>query len=274
MQVKVGYLGPMGSYSFLAAQKLVKDGEYVEYDNFYLLMQSLKNNKTQYIVLPIENSVNGGVIQNIDLMQENDEAFAFKSCNIKIDHRLVTLNGASMDKITAIYSHPQALGQCAKYLNKHFPNARLLQTPSTSGCLHMLDDVTKAGIVGNQCQAEGFVKSIFNIADNKHIFTQFLLVKIQKQISLESQLLSKRSIKRVFFSLTCKHEAGALVKILQQLSEYNINMTRIESRPIKERVGEYRFFIEVETGADKGATLTALNKVSLSSNSFRLIGCY
>lgn len=277
MNTKVGYLGPQGSYSRLAAEKLCRSGNYIDFANFHLLMQALERGAVDCAVLPIENSVNGGVTQNIDLLQEHGNAFAYGECKIKIDHRLVVPAGADLREIRRIYSHGQALGQCAKYINRYFPQAQLVETPSTAGCLELLVDRHCAGIVGSHCRADGFELSKDNIADNKRNYTQFLLVKIVNRPldgaeSVRESLKSNRG--KVFFSVTCRHEPGALVRLLTVLSDHSINMTKIESRPIKERVGEYRFFIEIEVGGDGKKVADAAEEIVRSANSFRLLGCY
>lgn len=263
----IGYLGPDGSYSQLAAQKLCKDALRREYPTFFALMSALLSGEADGVVMPIENSINGGVMQNIDLLQETQGVLAVAETSVKIDHRLVTLKGADRSGITTVYSHVQALGQCSKYLTANFPRARRVPTDSTSGCLKMVKTVRDAGIVGSHCVAEGYELSPSCISDEQENYTQFLLVK---KLSAPTSAHSGK----IYFSVTCRHEPGALVSLLSTLCAYSLNMTKIESRPIKNKPGEYRFFIEME--ADYAATnaQNALEEIKGKSLSFKLLGCY
>ena len=106
---KIGYLGPEGSYSSLAAARLRPNAELKDYQSFPLVFASLVNGETDGIAVPIENSLNGGVLQNMDLLQATDGVYAAAEITIKIDHRLAYLKGADLRGITRIYSHGQAL---------------------------------------------------------------------------------------------------------------------------------------------------------------------
>lgn len=267
MNGKIGYLGPYGSYSRLAAEKLGGGKIAQPYGSFYLLMRALLDGAVDHIVLPIANTLNGGVTQNIDLLQSTEGVIAVAECFIRIDHRLVTLPEADLGEITAVYSHPQALGQCAKFLAENLPQAKQIETPSTAGSIHMVKTVRDAAIVGSHCAAEGLRVSAESISDEKKNYTQFLLVQ-------RGKMPEDKSSEKIYFSVTCRHEPGALVDLLGILREYRLNMTKIESRPIKEKVGEYRFFIEMEADYAAPKVKSALADVTARSNSFKLIGCY
>lgn len=265
--MKIGYLGPQGSYSQIAALAFKGDNICLPYPSFYALFKALRLGQTDSIVLPIENTLNGGVMQNLDLLQDAEAALAVEETRVKIDHRLVTLKGADKSKINRIYSHAQALGQCAKYLEEHFPNAKQIQTPSTSGCLEMIKSESDAGIIGSHCSADGFEISEECISDEQINYTQFLRVE-------KLSAMPERRSAKIYFSVTCKHEPGALMRLLSVFANRSLNMTKIESRPIKERVGEYRFFIELEADYASANVKRALEEIKNYTNSFKLLGCY
>ena len=265
MYKKVGYLGPVGSYSKLAAQTLCPNALHVEYASFYLVVQALKNKIVDAIVLPIENSLNGAVMQNLDFLQYNENIIAVKDCKIKIDHRLIYKQGADLKNITTVFSHQQALAQCAKFLQQNYANAKLVATPSTAGCIEMIKSPNQAGIVGAHLNVPGYELSSFGIADEPNNFTQFLLVVLGR----EQKILNHN---KIYFSFTCPHEPGALLSMLSLLK--NLNMTKIESRPIKERVGEFRFFVEVEANLYDNNAKAALSKLKNEAQSFKILGCY
>lgn len=264
---KIGYLGPEGTYSEIAAKTLCSDKKRVAYPSFFTLFSALENGKVDAIVIPIENTLNGAVTQNLDLMQDTEEVYAVSSCALKIDHRLITVAGADKSKIDRIYSHGQALAQCAKYLAENFPNAKLCETPSTADSISKLNNVQAAGIVGAHCRVEGFQLSDKNISDVENNYTQFILVR---------RGVPQADIKtdKIFFSVTCRHCAGALVGLLSVLSASGINMTKIESRPIKNKTGEFAFFIEIEGDYSQDNIKAALQRIKEASLSYKLLGCY
>ncbi len=265
MSKTVGYLGPEGSYSEIAARRF--GGACVPLPNFYKLVKALLGGEVDCAVLPIGNSLNGGVTQNIDILQQTDGIFACAETSVKIEHCLVTKNGADIKSIKRVYSHGQALAQCARYLSENLPDAELIETPSTSACYGFIVTEEDAGIASSGAKREGFAYGDGCISDEKSNYTQFLLVK-----KGGAEIVTRSD--KIYFSATCKHEAGALYKLLGVLSERGINMTKIESRPIKESVGEFRFFIEIEADCSTEKAQALLREIKKNSLSFKLLGCY
>lgn len=270
--LKVGYLGPCGSYSYLAASQFQTElfkaeAELLPYDTFNLVMQALVSGECDYIILPVENSLNGSVNQNIDLLQSTEGVIAFKECTVRIAHRLATLEGADVSKIKRVYSHEQSLAQCAKFLSTNFPRAERIAMPSTTASLKMLKKKSDACIVGSHIKMSGVKIHDFEIADEEYNVTHFLLVK-------KGDVAPQIHSQKVFFSATCRHKSGALISLLAPLSEAGFNMSKIISRPIKEKAGEYRFFIEVEGDFAEQNMQAALNNVKNAANSFKILGVY
>ena len=193
-------------------------------------------------------------------------ALAVEELVLAIDHRLATLEGVSCDAIERIYSHEQAIGQCAEYLHTHFPNAKLLYTRSTAESLEKLD-AHSAGIVGAHVKMQGVVLSKENIADKKRNFTRFL------RLVRREEARPKRS-EKVFFCATCKHRPGSLYELLGVFARSGINLTRIESRPIRDVFGEYRFFIEIDGDIARKEVVSALKEAEAFCRQFHIIGAY
>lgn len=263
----IGYLGPNGSYSHLAAKKFRPGRLMHSYPSFKLTVDALLKGECDMAVLPIENSINGGVMPNIDLLQETDGIYAFEECVVPIEHRLITLNGADLRAVTRIYSHKQALEQCGHYLSTYFPYAQQIATPSTAACLDLIRFPTDAGIVGAHTNDPRFTLSKENIADEKNNFTRFLLVK-------RGVLDDETKSEKVYFSVTCNDKSGALIELLKPISEGGLNMTKIESRPIKYRMGEYRFFIEIAADYSSDKVKDTLERVCAASNGMKILGAY
>ena len=264
---KCAYLGPCGSYSHLAATKMRPADELSAYGNFRAVIKAVETGECDCAVIPIENTLNGGVLQNIDLLQTAEGLVAVEEMTLPLDHRIATLKGAKNGGVARIYSHEQPLAQCSEYLAKNYPQAQLIATSSTAASLDMVKTLSDAAIVGAHVKREGIVLSEENISDGKSNFTHFLLVR---RGSVDVKVQSSK----IYFSVTCLHASGALLDILEPMRAGGLNMTKIQSRPIKDRAGEYRFFIEVEGNYADGNVRKVLDGVKNSAKSFKLLGAY
>ena len=281
--MKIAFLGPEGSYSHLAAKKFLKTeggkkrhvndwDECIPFRNFPEVFAAVEAERVDAAVVPIENSLQGGVLQNLDLLQEAKNLYAVKEEIIRIDHRLVHKEGVAISQIGRVYSHRQALDQCAEFLSKQMPFAALRDAESTTFGLAraMEDDSGKsAAIVGAHTEnlRKGFVMSEQSITDQKNNFTHFLLIKKGEQC------LPQHS-ERVFFSAVCPHRPGSLLQLLEIIAKYGINMTKIESRPVKNRVGDYRFFIEADCDIAEKEVQDLLAAIRVHTLECKLLGAY
>lgn len=259
----VAYLGPEDSYSHLAAKKMIPQGVLKAYGSFPLIFNALACGAADCAVVPVENSLNGEVTQNIDLWQASENIHAVGECLIRVEHRLATLKGT--DGIKRIYSHSQALEQCAQYLFKNFPNAKLIAVPSTSASVEMIKTEEDAGIVGAHISRKGIVVSKQNIADCGENYTRF--VKLVK-----SDIDEHMHTRKIYFSVTCPNVSGGLLRLLQCISEEGLNMSKLQSRPVKGKLDEFRFFIETE--GDYASVKNGLARIGRAALSFKLLGAY
>ena len=143
---------------------------------FRAAVQAVISGRADACVLPIENTLNGGVLQNMDMLQAEDGLTAVAEYTLPIDHRLITLAGADKSRIERIYSHRQALDQCAGFLQEHYPDAELVPERSTAASVDCIKTPREAAIAGVQCAREGLDVSPECISDEKNNFTHFLLV--------------------------------------------------------------------------------------------------
>lgn len=264
---KIGYLGPQGTYSHLAAMAMDDCCQKIAYQSFPLLFAALKSGEVDGVVLPVENTINGAVVQNLDLLQSTENIWACRSVKVRVEHRLITLKGAPLGGIKRIFSHEQALGQCANYLFNNFRTAKLITTQSTAESVKMIQSMSDAAIAGSQCVGEGLQASEKTVADEPNNYTSFLLVvKGQPQTDVKTE--------KIFFAVTCLHEAGALCKLLSVLAARGVNLTKIESRPIKDREGEFRFFIEIDGDYSSEKTQSTFAELRKQSTSLKILGCY
>ena len=281
--MKIAFLGPEGSYSHLAAksflqtestgkQSVVDRDECIPFRNFPEVLFAVESGRVDAAALPIENSLQGGVLQNLDLLQDFKSLYAVKELVLRVDHRLVYKQGVKLSEIGRVYSHRQALDQCAAFLNREMPFASLRETESTGfGLTRAVEDETgkSAAIVGAHTEniRAGFVMSESGIADEPNNFTHFLLVK-------KGETSLPKTSEKVFFSAVCPHRPGSLLELLRVIAGYGVNMTKIESRPVKNRVGEYRFFIEANADIAMEETRKMLSAIEESTLECKLLGAY
>ncbi len=281
--MKIAFLGPEGSYSHLAAkaflerapkgEKKINDwDECIPFRSFAEVLSAVENGRVDAAALPIENSLQGGVSQNLDLLQAVEGVYAVEEYVLRIEHRLIYKAGVSLSQIGRVYSHRQALDQCAGFLDREMPFASLRETESTAfGLTKAMEDESgkSAAIAGAHAGnlRGGFVVGEECISDEKNNFTHFLLVKKGEEN------LPKTS-ERVFFSATCPHRKGSLLELLTLIADCDVNMTKIESRPIKNRPGDFRFFIEAECDISAKKTQDMLAKIQESTLECKLLGAY
>lgn len=265
MSKKVSCLGPEGSYSHLAAEKLCAGSEVLLCANFPEVFRALTSGAAEDAVIPIENSIQGGVLQNLDLL-EREDVYAVEQTVLKIDHRLALKEGVPLSAVRRVYSHEQAIGQCSEYLQQHLPQAECIFTDSTAKSLSLVDEAS-AGIVGAHAKRAGIVLSAENIANEKENYTQFFRLKRR------AEGLPAHS-GTVFFCAVCEHRPGSLLTLLKVFSDEGINLTRIESRPIRGILGEYRFFIEIDGDLGDKRIRGALERARGLCRTFRILGAY
>lgn len=282
--MKIAYLGPEGSYSHVAAKRFMEaetglkigegfaQNECVPFRNFSEVFAAVSSGKADAAAVPIGNSLQGGVLQNLDLLQESSDLYAVREEVIRVDNRLIYKEGTPFSQIGRVYSHEQALAQCAGFLTREMPFATLRQTESTAfGVGKAMDDDSgkSAAIAGAHTEhlRPGFVMSERCISDELNNFTHFLLIKKGKD------KLPKTS-NRLYFSAVCPHKPGSLMELLQIIYRYGINMTKIESRPVKQRPGEFRFFVEADCDIGSQTAQDALSAIQNEALESKILGAY
>ena len=281
--MKIAFLGPEGSYSNLAAKSFLQTestcsksafewDECVPFRNFPEVLAAVETGRVDAAAVPIENSLQGGVLQNLDLLQEFKNLYAVKQLILRVDHRLIYKKGVKFSEIGRVYSHRQALDQCAAFLSKEMPFASLRETESTGfGLTRAMEDESgkSAAIAGAHTEnlRAGFVMSEQSVSDEQNNFTQFLLVK-------KGETALPKTSERIFFSAVCPHQPGSLLELLRVIAKYGVNMTKIESRPVKDKVGDYRFFIEADANLADAQTQQMLAEIKASTLECKLLGAY
>ena len=243
MPTRVAFLGPEGTYGEQAARALVEleqmsQPELVACRGIRAVVNHLVSGRCEAAVVPVENSVEGGVTTSHDALWSNSDLTISRAVVLPIRHAL--LSNGSLSNITEVLSHSQALAQCSDWLAKNLPDALQLPTSSTAEAARLVAGSRfRAAIAARSAAQEfGLEELNFPINDVPGNCTRFLLIQRQA-------MRSQGDVASFAFSLH-RNQPGALVDALSSIAQFGLNMTRIESRPSKRELGEYVFFVDVE----------------------------
>ena len=265
--MRAAYLGPKGTYSWVAAGEMARGAELAEYRSFTAIFQAVADGSADVAVVPVENAIQGSVSQCLDLLYQHSELYIAAERAIPIKHRLAAFAGVRTEDVRRVYSHEQALGQCREFLARELPDARLEAVGSTAEGLALMRERGDACIVGEHAPLPpGCVFLAEEIADRPDNCTVFL--------ELRRGTCPLAPSRKIFFVSGSANKPGALLGILEILRARGLNMTKIESRPLKTQLGEYIFFIEFEGDATGENERAALRELETSTRRFRLLGCY
>ncbi len=249
MLKRIAFLGPKGTYAEQAAIALsalegLKDPELIPCQGLKAVVEHLANKNSDAAVLPIENSVEGGVTASLDALWSHPELSIRRALVLPIRHALISSGKAS--EISEVLSHPQALAQCSEWLRENLPHALQLPTSSTAEAVRMINGSKFRAAIGSReaSNLKGLKEIAFPINDVAGNCTRFIFLE-------NSESLQEGDICSIGFSLH-SNAPGALLEALSRIAKLGLNMSRIESRPSKRELGEYVFFVDV--ALDKGVT--------------------
>ncbi len=260
------YLGPPGTFSHLAAlQKFGSSTTYVPSRTISDVFLEVQKGHADYGVVPIENSTEGIVSHTLDMFMESDLKI-FSEVMLEISQNL--MSKGQLKDLKKIYSHPQAFGQCRKWLEANVPHAELIATSSTTQAAELAAKDPQSAAIANELASELYDLNLIvrRIEDSPYNYTRFLI--IGHSIS-EPTGRDKTSI---MFSIL--HQVGALSKILNTFASNCVNLTRIESRPSRQRAWEYVFFVDLEGHVDDNHLDRALKEAARNCIFLKTLGSY
>lgn len=265
----VAFQGERGSFSEEAAQKLLGPKVRVRpCETFAEIFESVAAGKTRYCLAPIENTLAGPVYENYDLLLEND-LHIIAEVGLRIVHNLIALPGTSLADVREVYSHPVALAQCGKFFSKHSKIKKKVFY-DTAGAVKMLVEKKPEGAaaiasrVAAVVYGAGILKT--HLEDHRENYTRFLLLARSAKVSPRANKVS------IVFST--KNVPGALFRCLSAFSLRDINLTKIESRPLRGRPWEYFFYLDFEGHVKDERTRRALAHLGELTSLLRVLGCY
>ena len=268
-KARVVFQGAEGAYSQMAMLKYFgEDVDSFHVDTFRDAMCAIEEGSADFAVLPIENSTAGIVSEIYDLLVEFENYIVGEQI-IKIEHCLLGVPGTDIDQIRTVYSHPQSLMQSARYLNAHENWKQISMQNNAFAARKVIEDLdlSQAAIASEQAAKiyglDILERGVNQSTDNS---TRFIIVTNQK--------IFLKNAAKVSLCLEVSHESGSLYRILSHFIYNNLNMSKIESRPIEERNWEYRFFIDFEGNLADGAVKNALRGLREEARSMKILGNY
>ncbi|MEB3200949.1 MAG: prephenate dehydratase [Synechococcaceae cyanobacterium] len=269
--MRVAFLGPVGTYGEQAARQLaaleaMQEPELVPQSGIRAVIQAVAQGRCEAGVVPVENSVEGGVTACLDALWEHPQLTVARALVLPIRHAL--LGSGPIGGVSEVLSHPQALAQCSQWLADQLPGALQLPTSSTAEAARLVRGSRfRAAIASLEAAREHELEVLaYPINDVPGNCTRFLLLRQQGE-ECAGPLAS------LAFSLRANHP-GALLAALACFEQEGLNMSRIESRPSKREMGEYLFFVDLELDRGPEPLERALRGLEPLCEHLKLFGAY
>ena len=261
--------GVEGSYSSIAADKLFEIADITYFRNFEGVFQAVEKGLCDYGVLPIENSAVGSVNAVYDLMKK-PRFYIVRSIKLKVCHHLLAKKGVKISDIKEIFSHEQAIGQCAEYLQKFAKDVKITACPNTAVAAEKVaaSDRTDVACISSRNCADLYDLGILdgNIQDNDSNYTRFICISKNLQVFAPAGKIS--------IMMTLPHESGSLNRVLNKFSTLGLNLTKLESRPLPGTDFEFMFYFDFEGQIENSDTLALIAELDRGSEQFFFLGSY
>ena len=260
--------GVEGAYSQIACEKIFKSPFIMYFKNFEGVFNAIEQGMCQYGVLPIENSTAGSVTKVYDLMIRHNFSIV-RTFRLKVDHNLLANPGASLADIKTIYSHEQAINQCSDFL-RGLPGVNVVAVENTAMAAEMVaksGEKDVAALSSRSCaELYGLSCLAASVQDKGNNRTRFICISKNLEIYPGSD---KTSIMMVL-----PHKPGALYKVLARLYTLDINVTKLESRPIPDREFEFMFYFDLDTSIYSEEYVQLMCELDELCEEFKYLGSY
>lgn len=268
--MKVAYSGTVGAFAHIASERLFPDARKVSYGDFAAAYRAVENGECEVCVLPVENSYNGEVGQVTDLMFSGS-LFVNGTYELAISHDLLGAPGASLEGIKTVISHPQALGQCAKYIKRHgYATQEFENTALAAERVKELSDPSVAAIASAEAaKTFGLTVLDHDINESKSNTTRFAIF---------SRVPAKRArgeggVHSILL-FTVRNEAGALARAIEVIGSHGFNMRTLRSRPMKELLWQYYFYVEAEGDLSSDEGVKMMEELGEFCDRLKVVGTY
>lgn len=265
----VGFQGLPGSYSEQALREYFgEDIQNKNLPNFEDVFKTLETGEIDYGVLPLENSFTGGIAEVYDLLCSYG-FYIVGEKGIKVEHNLLALPGAGLKDIEEVYSHPQALQQCSSFLRSN-SDWNLISCSNTAVSAKIVSEsasMSKAAIASKRAASlYGLTVLRSYINNDSYNYTRFIIIGRNLEIKKESDKIS--------LAVAISHEPGSLYRVLSHFVKNDLNMLKIESRPILNKPWEYLFYVDFEGSLEDEKVKEAVKGIKEDSTYFQMLGIY
>jgi len=264
--LRIGYLGPPGSFSHLAAVRhFGRSVDFAEFGAIESVFRAVASGHCQYGLVPYENSTGGSVTDTLDAFQEY-EVKVYAEAQIEINHCL--LSNVPKDRIQRIASRPQALGQCRQWLAREFPDAEHVVTASSSLAVQSVVDSQDAAAIGSSLAGSLYGVNILfeGVQDKPNNVTRFLVIAMEDALPTGND--------KTTISFVTNHEPGALVDVLAVFRDAGINLSHIDKRPSGRENWQYMFFIDADAHQDDPTMQDVISRACELCRVFNVHGAY
>jgi prephenate dehydratase len=269
--LRIGYLGPKGTFSQEALKKYIGKTPHiaVDFPSIPEILLAVQEGSIDEAIAPMENSIEGAISATLDMIALEVDLLIKAEFILLIRDHLLVKKGTDIASIRYIMSHPQPLGQCRRFLTEQMPNVEIRAVYSTAAAaLEVANGSGDCAAIGSIAATEAYGLEIIksDIQDNDNNHTRFVVVGSR---DAERTGLDKTSV-----AFSTEDEPGSLYRILDIFNLWNINLSRIESRPAKNKLGRYIFFIDLIGHRDDQDLKDALTMVRRKTSFFKFLGSY
>lgn len=263
--MNVAFQGDRGAFSEVMASRLFYDAVFIPCKTFKQVFDNVNNNKVELGVIPIENSLTGRIGESTSFLINSNLNVCGEGM-LSIIHCLIANDNVRVKDLEQIYAHPEALTQCRNFLSKL--NCELISWYDGASAAIIVKKKKNAGLIASEKVAKIYGLKILKrgVQDSKENITRFLV------ISKKTTPLTGNAKTSVVFST--KHKPGTLLHALEPFAQENINLTRLESMPSKEKSWEYLFLIDFEGHKDDLKVKNALQELKKHTTSIKILGSY
>jgi prephenate dehydratase len=273
----IAFQGERGAFSEEAARKLVgPEIDVLPCTRFEDVFRSLKEGAASGAVIPIENTLAGSVHENYDHLQRFDFPIVAET-NLRIVHNLMAPPGVTFARLRRVYSHPVALNQCLDFFAR-YPRIEKVTYYDTAGSAKMImeEALTDAGAIASAVAAEIYGARILrrSIEDDRRNFTRFFLLRTPEYTRKYPQAIPLNAQWKTSLVFSTRNIPGALFRCLSAFALRDLNLTKIESRPLRGKPWEYLFYLDFLDRVDAPAAQNALGHLGELADVLKVLGCY
>jgi chorismate mutase/prephenate dehydratase len=265
--LKVAFLGPQATYTHVAAmQQFGYSAQLVPLKSISSIFEEVSRGRASYGVVPVENSNEGVVSHTLDMFMSSDLKIIAEIL-LPVSHDLLNLSGQTAD-VRKVISHPQAIGQCRTWLEENLPDIPLVDASSTASAAQQAAEDASVAAIASETAASLYGLRVVEhkIEDNRNNFTRFLVIGNEMQSPSDNDKTS------IMFSV--KDQAGILYHMLEPFSKRDINLAKIESRPMKGKAWEYIFFLDMVGHVEDKDIADAVEELRTCCQFLKILGSY